>query len=112
MATTNLKHKPLGYTLKTLTLFFTLALSNTAYAVSSGDSSAEQKSYIGLDGPMIVNILSEDTIHFLQVTTEFKLKDPSMAEAVKTHMAPIRHNLMMLFSDKKFSMEVQEYAKL
>jgi flagellar FliL protein len=61
-----------------------------------------QQSYVSLGEPMVVNVLSHDSIHFLQVTTEFKLKDPAKAEVVQTHLAPIRHHLIMLLSEKKF----------
>ena len=85
-------------TLVSITLF---TLSNTAMAeASSSDSSSGM--YVGIPEPMIVNVLSHDSIHFLQVTTEFKLKDPKMAEVVELHMAPIKHHLIMLLSEKKY----------
>ena len=85
----------------TVALSLLMLTSSASFAESSGSDSA-QTGYIGIDGPMIVNVLSRDSIHFLQVTAEFKLKDPAMASDVQTHMGPIKHHLIMLLSEKKF----------
>ena len=85
-----------------IVFIITTLFSGSALAVATSDSGGGEKNYVGLGGPLVVNILSKNHIHFLQVTTEFKLKDPSMAEQVQFHMAPIKHNLIMLLTEKKF----------
>ena len=83
-------------------LLWLVAFSSPIFAASTSDSGGGKGSYVGIEGPMVVNVLSPTSIHFLQVTTEFQLKDPAMADTVQTHMAPIKHHLIMLLSDKKF----------
>lgn len=68
---------------------------------AEGTENAPQD-YVSLGEPMIVNVLSNDSIHFLQVAVELKLKDPALAEAVQLHTPAIKHQLIMIFSEKKF----------
>ncbi len=77
--------------------------SPLAWAAASAEPEGEEQDYVTLDSPLIVNVLSRDTIHFLQVTTEFQLKAPVLAAKVKAHMTAIKHNLIMLLSEKRFS---------
>ena len=83
-------------------LWLVVLLATPTFAASTDDSGGGKSNYVGIEGPMVVNVLSPTSIHFLQVTTEFQLKDPAMADTVQTHMAPIKHHLIMLLSDKKF----------
>ena len=98
-----------------ISLFFKTGFSHIALLLSllpltpvyaqegGGEGQATEKSnYVALDGPLVVNILTQESIHFLQITVEFKLKDPAKAATVTTHMAPIKDGLIMLLSDKTY----------
>ena len=85
-----------------IALALVLILTSNAVMGASTGSGSDSGMYVGIPEPMIVNVLSHDSIHFLQVTAEFKLKDANMAEVVELHMAPIKHHLMMMLSEKKF----------
>ncbi len=87
--------------LSMICLMLTPIVAKTAQTESSGSETGKD-TYFEIKEPLIVNVLSADSIHFLQITTEFKLKNSNMAPLVEMHMAPIKHNLIMLFSDKKF----------
>ncbi len=58
--------------------------------------------YVSLDGPLVVNIFSQDRVHFMQITTDFQLKDAALAPIFELHMAAVKHSLMLLFSEKRF----------
>jgi len=86
-----------------LSFAFLMILSTTAYAQDEDSgSSTGKEAYVEIGEPLIVNVLSSDSIHFLQITTEFKLKNSNMAPLIEMHLAPLKHNLIMLFSEKKF----------
>lgn len=72
-------------------------------AGSPAPATAEMpEDYVGLGNPIIVNVFTRDTVHFLKVTAELKLKDANQADNVRTHLAALRHSLIMLFSDKAY----------
>jgi flagellar FliL protein len=85
-------------------LLLLLAAAPLPVALGSGGGSSEgaPQDYVALDTPIIVNIFTRDTVHFLKLTAEFKLKKPELAAAVKTHLPAIRHDLIMLLSEKRY----------
>lgn len=83
-------------------LAFTLALGSPLAAASGGGAAAEASDYVALDSPMVVNVFSRDTVHFVKATAQFKLKNPALAGAVKTHLPALRHTLIMLMADRPY----------
>lgn len=80
-----------------------LAASLTPHCTFAVPSSeGEPQDYVALDGPIIVNIFTRDTVHFLRVTAEFKLSKPELASTLRTHLAAIRHDLILLMSEKRY----------
>lgn len=71
-------------------------------AVGGGAVAVEASDYVALDSPMIVNVFSRDTVHFVKATAQFKLKNPALAGAVKTHLPALRHTLLMLMGDRPY----------
>lgn len=71
-------------------------------AQAAGSSEGEARDYVALDGPIIVNIFTRDTVHFLRVTAEFKLSKPELASVLQEHLAAIRHDLILLMSEKRY----------
>lgn len=73
------------------------------FAQAAADAAAgEPRDYVALDSPIIVNVFTRDTVHFLRVTAEFKLSKPELASALQAHLAAIRHDLILLFSEKRY----------
>lgn len=70
--------------------------------LAAASSEGEPRDYVALDGPIIVNIFTRDTVHFLRVTAEFKLSKPELASTLRTHLAAIRHDLILLMSEKRY----------
>lgn len=83
-----------------LALITLSVVPRVGWAVAS--SEAEARDYVAMDGPIVVNIFTRDTVHFLRVTAEFKLSKPELAGTVKTHLAAIRHDLILLLSEKRY----------
>lgn len=69
---------------------------------AAGSAEGEARDYVALDTPIIVNIFTRDTVHFLRVTAEFKLSKPELAGTLKAHLAAIRHDLILLLSEKRY----------
>ena len=66
---------------------------------NTGDGKANENVYLAMNGPIVVNLLDKNQIHFLQIAAEFKLEDPTLKPMIEKHMAPIRHELIMLLAD-------------
>lgn len=65
-----------------------------------GGPMAAEPIYVPLDPPFVVNFEDQTLVRFLQVTVEVMTHDPAVAEALKTHDAEIRNNLVLLFSSQ------------
>jgi flagellar FliL protein len=57
-------------------------------------------SYVKLSPAFVVNIQRGTGPRFLQVKAEVLVTSKEDAEAIKTHMAPIRHTMIMTLSDQ------------
>ena len=56
--------------------------------------------YQGIHPPLLVNFTdSRGKARFLQITLELMTRDASVVEALKTHNAVIRNNLILLYGD-------------
>ena len=85
----------------TLPLLVIILLCHTA-SVFAIEDTEESLAYVSLDSPLVVNIFSHDSVHFMQVNTDFQLNDVSFAPIFELHMAAVKHSLMLLFSEKRF----------
>ena len=60
--------------------------------------------YEGIHPPLLVNFLDErGKGRFLQMSLEVMTRDEAVIEAIKTHNAVIRNNLILLYGDVKLS---------
>lgn len=84
-------------------LLVTLLVSQPLMAAGGGNNTGDGKTnenvYLAMNGPIVVNLLDKNQIHFLQIAAEFKLEDPTLKPMIEKHMAPIRHELIMLLAD-------------
>jgi len=71
----------------------------SAFAI---EDTEESLVYVSLDSPLVVNVFSQDSVHFMQVQTDFQLKDASLSAVLELHMAAVKYSLMLLFSEKRF----------
>lgn len=65
---------------------------------------AESKTpiYIALNPPFVVNLENQEQVSFLQVEMEVMTYDPSVEQAMKTHAARIRGELLLLLGSKQY----------
>lgn len=82
-------------------LLLLIAVNTTGFAASSKEGSAEGEQYIAIDPPLVVNIVDGSTLHFLQVTAQFKVTTPEAAAAIQTHISLIRHTLLLLLGEQQ-----------
>lgn len=84
-------------------MFTILGMSaNAAGGGSSGPSYSDGKAnYYALDPAFLVNIQGQDALHFMQIKINIMTKDTSVIKAIEKHPAPIRHELLMLFSSQQ-----------
>lgn len=73
------------------------SLLSPAFAQGEGEVASL---YVELGQPLVVNVFTQDSVHFVRATVQLKLSDPSLAPQVKAHLPAIRHNLIMLLSDR------------
>lgn len=83
-------------------ILFSLISGHDLAQAAAGSGEAQVRDYVALDSPIIVNIFTRDTVHFLRVTAEFKLSKPELASTLTAHLAAIRHDLILLLSEKRY----------
>jgi flagellar protein FliL len=59
--------------------------------------------YISLDPPFVTNFQPNDVARFLQVAVEVLTHDKATADIIKANDPVIRNNLLLLFSNQKYS---------
>mgnify|MGYP003629805942 CR=1 FL=1 len=59
--------------------------------------------YLDLEPSFIVNFVYKDTLRYLQINISVMTRDQSVIEQVQHHMPAIRHQLLMLLSDKTYT---------
>lgn len=65
--------------------------------------SARPAVYLDLEPSFIVNFVYKDTLRYLQINLSVMARDGSVIEQVQHHMPAIRHQLLMLLSDKSYT---------
>lgn len=101
--TCSLKPRRPRFNVARVALLLALGIGSPLAAASGGGGAAvEASDYVALDSPMIVNVFSRDTVHFVKATAQFKLKNPALAGTVKTHLPALRHTLLMLLADRPY----------
>jgi len=99
-----------GFPFKLIQLGFAIlmiALTFTANASSGGGEGnsyvAGHANYYDINPPFTVNVLDKDRLRFMQITVNLMAMDADTIPAVEKHMAPIRHELIMLFAHRDIS---------
>ncbi len=59
--------------------------------------------FLGLDPPFVVNFDAEQAVRFLQVAVQLETRDPATIELLKTNDPVVRNDLLLLFSNQKYS---------
>jgi flagellar FliL protein len=59
--------------------------------------------YLALDPPFVVNFESEQAVRFLQVTVQLMSRDPATIELLKANDPVVRNDLLLLFSNQKYT---------
>ena len=68
--------------------------------------------YTSLHPPLVVNFSEgRGDSHFMQVTMEVMARDPQVIDAVKTHAAAIRNNLILLYGNAEYEAVVTREGK-
>lgn len=70
-----------------------------ALAVAGGEGESASL-YVELGQPLVVNVFSQDSVHFVRATVQLKLTDPTLAPQVSLHLPAIRHSLIMFLSER------------
>lgn len=86
-----------------LLLLAALCASSAFAAGGGGGTSAAATgkiNYFPLDPAFVVNIQDNRSLRFMQVSLNLMTMDAEVVAAVQKHMAPIRHELLMLFSSR------------
>ena len=82
-----------------------------AGAPDDATASGERVAYLPLAPPFLVNFEMQGKLRFLQVSVEVMSSEPSVIEAVQTHMPRLRNNVLMLLSDQTADTLVGREAK-
>jgi len=88
-----------------LALVFTLS-SPTIHASGGGSSSGitdGQANYFTLEPAFVANIIDGRKLRYMQVGLDLMSMDSHAIQAVQDHHAPIRHELLMLFTHLEIS---------
>lgn len=81
-----------------LALLTLLSVSMTAAA--EGGEGANNGPYLAIDPPLVVNLISPGSPHFMQVKVQVMSHDPKVLAALKDNMPPVRDALIMLLSSQ------------
>lgn len=97
--------RPLRHKTRLALLLITALASGAAFASGGGGESGGgvatgKVNYFPIDPAFVVNIQDNDSLRFMQIGLNLMTMDAEVVEAVKKHMAPIRHELVMLFSSR------------
>lgn len=73
-------------------------------AAEEGEQPKQREAvYVDLEPSFIVNFIYKDTLRYLQINVSAMARDDAVVELVNHHMPAIRHQLLMLLSDKSYS---------
>ena len=78
-----------------LMLLFTLLVPNSAFA--SGGSGTP---YFEIQTPFVVNLADKESLAFLQVNAQLKVKQDSVKEHLYIHLPAIQHTMMLILSEQ------------
>jgi flagellar FliL protein len=59
--------------------------------------------FLGLDPPFVVNFDAEQAVRFLQIAVQLETRDPATIELLKTNDPVVRNDLLLLFSNQKYT---------
>lgn len=72
-------------------------------AKAGEEPKTDQTYYFDLDPSFIVNFIYKDTLRYLQINMSVMARDPEVIEMVEHHMPAIRHQLLVMLSDKSYA---------
>lgn len=104
-ARTTIRHP--RHTTRLALLLLTALASGASFASGGGGEggggggvATGKVNYFPIDPAFVVNIQDNNSLRFMQIGLNLMTMDAEVVEAVKKHMAPIRHELVMLFSSR------------
>jgi len=83
-----------------------LFISTTSFAAGGGGGPviADGKAnYLTLEPAFVVNVMDGKKMRFMQLSLDLMSMDSHAIQAVQDHRAPIRHELLMLFTHRDIS---------
>lgn len=84
-----------------LSFFFLLGVNaSLCFAASEGNSGTP---YFEIGSPFVVNLAGKDSLSYLQVNAQFKVKKPELKTQLQIHLPAIQHTMMMLLSEQTVS---------
>ena len=75
-----------------------LFLAGVGSAFAAGGNAASTP-YFAIDTPFVVNLIDDKTVAYLQVNAQFVLEKPDLKNHLHTHLAGIKHTIMMVLSE-------------
>ena len=82
-------------------LFLTLGW-NPVMAADEEEPVEQVSSYVSLGKPLVLNLSNESRrLQFLQVSADVLVKNDDAKSVVETHLAAVRHQLIVLLSEQK-----------
>jgi len=90
---------------KTLILIM-MFISTTSFAAGGGGGPVitdGKANYLTLEPAFVVNIMDGRKMRFMQLSLDLMSMDSLAIQAVQDHRAPIRHELLMLFTHRDIS---------
>ncbi len=96
----------LGRATQLVLLLMAAFCTNNVFAAGGGGASAAttgKVNYFPIEPAFVVNIQDNRSIRFMQIGVNLMTMDAEVVTAVQKHMAPIRHELIMLFSSRELS---------
>lgn len=90
--------------MQTLLLNFAIILFMVTTQVHAAKDEGKSLTYISLGDAMVLNLQSNNgRLTFLQIKADVLIKDSSSEELIKAHIPAIRHQLIVLLSEKPAS---------
>ena len=83
---------------RVIVLLFLLC-AHISHSMASSDG-GNGSLYFAIDTPFVVNLTGKDTLTYLQVNVQFKLKNVEYRTPLQAQMPAIQHTMVMLLSDQ------------
>lgn len=84
-------------------IFIVLAAVDASLCLASSGGGESGSPYFEIGTPFVVNLAGQDSLSYLQVNAQFKIKKPELKTQLQIHMPAIQHTMMMLLSEQTVS---------